>query len=224
MEKRYYSTNKPYAKHKKKRWGTKLLVKVVSFFAPTHTIHYKQKPADGEPVVYACNHDRAYGPLFVVLTFKQRFRPWVIDEVCHIKSAAKFARADFWQPKNIIGKIGSYLASMILKIPLPLIMRGLEAIPVFYDNRVTQTFTKSIQTLKEGIDIVIFPEERIPFSEINEEFQEGFVSIAKIYYDQTGKRLNFYPTYICKHNRTIQVGAPVEFNPDVPFREHQTQI
>lgn len=178
----------------------------------------------GEPAVYACNHDRAYGPMNMALFFPLRFRPWVIADVCYVRQVPAHVRADFWHPRRWWSKALCWIVSYLIALPLAYIMCGMEAIPVYYDGRARETFRKSVWSLKEGINIVVFPEKREPFSEYNEQFQDGFVLMAKQYYRDTGKCLKFYPTYVCRENRSIQVGHPIVFDPGASFKRHKVQI
>ncbi len=54
--------------------------------------------------------------------------------------------------------------------------------------------------------------------------QDGFVNIGKMYYRRTGKRLNFYPMYVCKETRRISVGMPIAYDPDLDPQEQREKI
>ena len=60
------------------------------------------------------------------------------------------------KPKGVrwIFKCISYLM-----VPIAVLFKSADAIPVYRDLRITQTFKKSIEALNEGCNIVIFPEK-----------------------------------------------------------------
>ena len=153
----------------------------------------------------------------MVTNFPLSFRPWVISDVCYIRSFPAFARSDFWHPKTWLGRAWWWLVSYLLAPLGAYLFSSVEAIPAYFDKRASITIRKSEETLEEGKNIVIFPENRTPFSPYNEDFSSGFIFTARRYYHKTGKRLLFYPVFCCKEQRVISVGKPIRYDPDQDF-------
>ena len=224
MQQKYFSTRKPYSKRKKTHPFYRFARKTMSIFYPRHQVNYKTAPDSVEVAMFIGNHARAYGPLTMVMCFDRSFRPWVINDILYFKSFPKFARWDFFPARTKLGKVGSWLLSY-LGAPLSVaVMTGAEAIPVYYDSRVRSTFTKTLQTLKEGKNVVVFADNRVPFSKYNQNFSSGFVHTARLYYKETGIKLKFYPFYICQARHTINIGTPIIFDPEKPFLTYREEV
>lgn len=88
-----------------------------------------------------------------------------------------------------------------------------------------QTLTQSLDALKNGESIAIFPS--IDYKS-NEEtigaIYEGFLSIEKYYYKETGQHLSFVPVYVSKAKRKIFVGEPITFSKEVPFAKERKNV
>lgn len=135
----------------------------------------------------------------------------------------------------MIGKVLKTLKFKWLLYPLAILLmpiivltfRAVEPIPVYhFSNKViNETFNKSIRTIEEGIDQVIFPERTE--NKVNNyvyEFNHGFPMVAQHYYNKTGKILKFYPTYCCPALKKVLVGEPISYNPQVPMKIQREQI
>lgn len=174
-------------------------------------------PEAGGPVLYIANHSIAYGPVSMYVAFDRRFRPWVISNVCHMRTFPAFARMDFFHPKNPVSRAFFWVASYILAPVGQWLFANVEAIPAHFSRDIVKSLQKSMETLEEGISLLIFPEERKYFSPYVEEFQDGFAYVARQYWKRYKKRLRIVPVYSCAWDKTITLGQPVEFDPKAPF-------
>jgi len=103
-------------------------------------------------------------------------------------------------------------------------MIGVGAIPIYGDVRVVTTFRESVRTLQAGISLVIFPENEEPYSEYTHGFSSGFVHVGRNFCAETGAGLNFYPVYVSKKTRTINIGEPVAYLPERDFSEQRVRV
>lgn len=62
------------------------------------------------------------------------------------------------------------------------------------------------------------------YLEYHKHFSVGFVNIARQYYKETKKRLEFYPVYCCKKKWIIVVGEPVKYDPMAEFSSERERI
>ena len=70
-------------------------------------------------------------------------------------------------------------------------MKSVEGIPVFKGKtRIRETIDLSVEAIEQGYNLVIFPENPTrKFSEYINDFDTGFIHLAKSYYLKTGKKL-----------------------------------
>lgn len=196
----------------------------VKQFFDKQVVEYAEKPADGEVAVYVANHAGAYGPISMELNFDRPFRPWVIRYLADFKVCKKFFFYEFLNAETKkckwLYKAIAFLGSIILS---PLI-RGYSAIRVYHGPKVMNTFKHSMQTLDEGKNVVIFPECNEYYSDYIHELNKGFVDLARMYYNERGVAVNFYPVYIAPGLHIIKVGKPVRYDPEVNYKKQRVTV
>lgn len=221
---KYYSPLKDFSKRKKHHPIYSFTKAIIKLFFPKNEFIWKtEKPAEGEPVFFVCNHTKIYAPVYFLLQ-KEKVRVWSNYNFLFYKSC--------WQ----------HLSSTVLKtfklgfllLPLAFILtpiivwtfRAIEPIPVYHsDKNVLETFKKSIQTMEEGIPQVVFPE--CTKNQVNKymyELHAGFPLVAQDYYDKTGKIMKFYPVYCAEALHTFLVGDPISYNPEIPLKVQRNDI
>jgi len=223
-KKKYYAMNKPY--YTRKRWN--LLFKLVAliarlFFVKKHELRFQEEIDFSTPSIYIGNHATTATPSAIHLYFPGKKRPWVVGDMCSLKTIPKYAKEEFWtnyKPKWLFQKVLPVLVAPIGYM----IMRGAEAIPVYRDGRMIVTIKKTVQSLEDGVNVYIFPEYDQPYSEYHNDFEDGFVNVASVYYRKTKKKLKFYPLYNCFDKRIMSFGVPIEFNPDNSLEEERKRI
>lgn len=193
---------------------------------PPHTTVW-EAAYEGEPAVFAANHDRAYGPLIYCTRFElaKQLRPWVTDKMCFIKEVPRHIRGDFWwRPNRWYSRFLDYTIAYLIAPIVVGIMSGIDAIPVYKDRRITETFKESIAALNEGCSLLIFPERVESFDAYAASISQGFLHLAKKYHRETGKCLSFYPTYASAAKREIRVAPPAIYDPALPFTKQKLAI
>jgi hypothetical protein len=222
MKKKYYSPIKEYSKVKRYHPFYNFFRGVLKLSFPKNELVWKtEKPKDNEPVFFVCNHTKLYAPAYFLLN-KKPFRVWSNCYFLFYK--------DCWQHlKKHVCKNHKYLypLAFLLTPLIVLTFRALNPIPVYHKSSkvITETFAKSIYTMEEGMNQVIFP-ERTEFM-VNKyvyQFNHGFPMVAQIYYEKTGKCMKFYPVYCAQKLRILAVGEPITYNPEIPIKTQRTQI
>lgn len=198
-------------KNKKKGFLYKILrFFILCFYRKRKFIGLENVPQD-EPIVFAGNHCQMHSPMAIELFFPFDKAIWCNGEMMNVKEIPSYAYKDFWsqKPKGVrwIFKCLSYLL-----IPIAVVFKSADAIPVYRDLRITNTFKKSIEALDEGCKIVIFPEKAEGYNNIINDLNLYFVDLAKFYYKSTGKELTFVPMYNAHTLKTICFGKPIKFN------------
>lgn len=217
--------NKVKYKYKNKKKG--LFYKILRFFV---LIFYRKRKFTGienvsveEPVVFISNHCQLHSPLATELFFPFDKAIWCNGEMMNVREIPSYAYKDFWsnKPKGIrwFFKGLSYLIA-----PVGFLFKSADAIPVYRDLRITQTFKKSIEALNEGCNIVIFPEKAEGHNNIINDLNLYFVDLAKFYYKTTGKELSFVPMYNAHKLKTICFGKPIKFDSKDTIENQRTVI
>lgn len=136
----------------------RILRTILGLFIPkTKTIW--DEPWDGEPCVFCPNHDRAWGPINMCVTFDERDRihPWYNAGIIDRKGLPAYVRNDnWWNPKSKLAWFYNATIPYLVSWILPPIIKTTPGIPVYYDAKVATTFRKSTDQLKQGESLVIF--------------------------------------------------------------------
>lgn len=169
------------------------------------------------------NHSQVYGPVSCELYMKEKFKIWCACDVMDKKIIKDYAYEEFWgrKPKAIkwffylISRTASWFTS---------VFTDAHTLPVYRGMKIMTTYKLSIQSLEEGYNNVMFAENYNPHNNIVNEFKQGFVDLARIYYTKTGKKISFVPMYIAPELRKIFLCEPIEFIPELSPEEERTRI
>ncbi len=198
------------------RWFVKL------FYPKIQVVGIENLPQ--EPCLVVSNHGQMNGPIAGELYFPGKRYIWCAGEMMRLKEVPDYAYRDFWghKPKSVrwLYKILSYVIAPISVC----VFNNAHTIGVYRDKRVIQTFRETTDKLQAGANVIVFPEHAVPYNHIVCDFQDGFVSVAKSYYRQTGKRLAFVPMYLAPDLKQMVLGKPVVFDPDAPVKEERQRI
>lgn len=211
-------------KRRKDYWLFRILRGLVWLFSPKFQI-YGLENLPEEPCIIAGNHSHMYGPIAGELYFPGKLKIWCNHEMMYLKEVPAYTFYDMWAHKPHwwtwpFCKILSYLIA-----PLSVcLFRNAKTIPVYRDNRIITTFRKTVESLSDGENIIIFPEHYTPRNNIIYDFQNRFIDVAKLYYKRTGKALSFVPMYIAPKLKSIYLGEPVPFDPEQPMDTERERI
>ena len=193
-------------------------------------IFYKKRNFEGienlpnTPCIIVGNHAQSHGPLSCEFFFPAEKRIWTIHSVMNKKEFPAYAIDDFF-PEKKKGLMWFYKSATHITAPLgSYLFRNADTLPVFKDTRIVQTFQLSIQALEDGKNIIIFPENREPFNNIINNFQERYVDLARLYHKKTGKTLEFVPMYNAASLKKVILGKPIKFNPYNNIEDERTKV
>ncbi len=170
------------------------------------------------------NHSQMNGPLAGEFYFPGEHYIWCAGEMMDRKAVAAYAFQDFWSQKPKWTRPFYKLLSHMI-VPLSVcIFNNAHTIAVYRDIRIMSTFKETINQLKEGANVIIFPEHDVKHNHIVYDFQENFVDVAKLYWRKTGIRLAFVPMYLAPKLRKMYLGEPTYFDPEAPIEDERKRI
>lgn len=210
-------------KQKKKPWLFRFIKYLVRLFYPKIEVEGLEN-LPNEPCVIIGNHTQLNGPIACELYFAENYYTWCAAPMMKLKEVPAYAYKDFWSKKPKALRPFFKLASYLIAPLSVLIFNNARTIAVYKDSRVLSTFKESIAKLKDGNNVIIFPEHDVKHNHIVYDFQEGFVDIARLYYKRTGKELYFVPLYIAPKLKRMYLGKPIKYAADTPAAEERRRI
>ena len=167
------------------------------------------------PAIFASNHVGSAGPIAIATSLPLRLYPWAVGDMMDFSRAPAYLYNDFVHPAlKLDGRLGMLVAYLISRISVRLLF-SMQAIPV--DTSLgwsSEYFYKSLAYLREGKDLLVFPENPQkaidPFTGFH-AFNSGFCWLGEMYRISTRKRLPIYPVAIQPKCMHITIGKPVYF-------------
>ncbi|MBO5252582.1 MAG: hypothetical protein J6C51_01385 [Clostridia bacterium] len=177
-----------------------------------------------EPVIFVGNHCQMNGPIVGELYMPDEPYIWCAGEMMHLKDVPAYAFRDFWSQKPKWTHPFFKLLSYIIAPVSVCVFNNARTIGVYHDARLLSTFRGTVEKLKEGKSVVIFPEHDVPHNHIVCDFQDKFIDVAKMYHRKTGKEVAFVPVYIAPKLRKVYFGEPVRFSASAPIDQERRRI
>lgn len=225
--KRYYSSTKPYY-NRKRFWPINKLGELLLGLKYRNkvTVNFAEILPEQEAVIIVSNQAGSFGPLSLHYNYKRKKRMWLNSGLIIQEEIPDYLK-DIYHIDNdgFKGKMLRY-TSFLIKPVVSSAFKSVEAIPVYRDTRIKTTLRKTNETLRSGIDIILFPESCIKHSEFKyvNQLQDGFVFSALYYYKETGRRVRFYPAYVSMDKRVISIGKHILYDPNNTLREERERI
>ena len=196
---------------------------LVWLFYPKMTVVGRENLPEDACIVVG-NHTQMNGPICGELYFPGKRKIWCAHQMMYLKEVPAYAFQDFWSSKPKWTHWFYRLLSYIIAPVSSCVFNNANTIAVFRDNRLITTFKQTIAELENGGNVIIYPECYEPHNHIVYQFQDKFIDVAKLYYKRTGKAVSFVPMYIAPALKTMYIGKPTAFNPDVPMEQERQRI
>ncbi len=196
---------------------------LVKLFYPKIQVEGLENLPDA-PCVIVANHCQMNGPIATELYFPGNHYIWCAGEMMHLKAVPDYAYQDFWGRKPGYIRWFYRLLSYIIAPISVCVFNNAHTVAVYRDKRIISTFRDTLARLKEGANVIIFPEHDAPFNHILCDFQDGFVDIARSYRKQTGKVLQFVPMYLAPKLGKMVLGKPIAYCPEASVKEERHRI
>ena len=196
---------------------------LVQFFYPKITVVGQENLPDA-PVIAVGNHSQIHGPITAELYYPGKRRIWCAGQMMHMKEVPAYAYQDFWSGKPKWSRWFFRILSYLIAPIAACVFNNAFTIPVYRDTRLLNTFRQSVSALEDGSSLIIFPECAAKHNSIVNQFQDKFIDVAKLYYKRTGKAVSFVPMYLAPALKTLYLGTPIPFRPDVPIAQERERI
>lgn len=211
------------AEPKKPSRSYKIIRKIIWFFYPKMKL-YGQENLPDEAVILVGNHTQLHGPIAAELYGPGEHYTWCAGQMMHREDVAQYAFQDFWSQKPRYTHWFYRILSHLI-VPLSLcVFNNANTIGVYHDTRIVGTFKNTVNRLREGANVVIFPEHDVKFNHIIYDFQDKFIDVAKLYYKRTGKAVCFVPLYIAPKLKGMYLGTPTRFQPEASMDQERQRI
>lgn len=166
-----------------------------------------------KPSIILSNHVGTIAPLALELYWDVPFRFWGAGEMNDsFKSMYKYQSRVYFHEKK---KMPLFLARLYCLLATPLtwwFYKGLDLISTYKDARFKRTLTQSIETLKNGKSLVIFPEMSINgYTDELKGFYAGFVVLCRLCLKE-GIDVPIFPAYYKKKENVYVFGKKIDFS------------
>lgn len=177
-----------------------------------------------EACIIVGNHSQIHGPLIGELFFPEPIRIWCAGAMMELKTVPAYAFADFWSQKSKFSQPYYKLCSYLIAPLAAFLFSNAQTIGVYRDGRILSTFKKTVEALKNGENILIFPEHDVKYNHILYDFESHFIDVAKLYCKRTGKEVLFVPAYFSPRLKQVTFGTPIRFDAAADINEERLRI
>jgi 1-acyl-sn-glycerol-3-phosphate acyltransferase len=169
------------------------------------------------PAIYIANHLGTIGPIETILSVPVRFYPWIIAEMIDFKRAPEYMFNDFVHPVlHLNGRFGKTFSTLLTKISVRL-LRAIGSVSIDrFGGLTTDGFRHSLRLLREGKNLLIFPEDPLlPLDPdtLMRHFMLGFATLCSLFQTDEGTILPVYPMAVHASSETVSIGAPEFYCP-----------
>ncbi len=209
---------------KKRKWWFRALKKMMKGrYKRPEFIYLGEEIGNGGLIL--SNHEGTDAPLSLELYLNKPIRMWGANEMnSGLIPMYKYQTRVYYHEKkgwNI------HLARLFCLIASPLtnlFYKGLDLISTYHDTRLIKTVRESIEAVKNGENVVVFPEDSTNgyLAEL-EGFHKGFTAFAEASY-RKGIDLPIYVTYFNKKALLYMVDAPVKYSQLIANGETRDEV
>ena len=196
----------------KRKWYFRILKTLtkVRYKKPTF-IYLGEEISNGGVIL--CNHEGTDSPMSFEIYSNKPVRFWGAYEMNSglIKMYKYQSRVYFHEKKHW----NLFLARLFCLIASPLtnlFYSGLNLISTYKDARFTKTLKESVSALKDGYNVMIFPEKSDDgYKEVLDGFFGGFILLGE-YSKKQGLDIPIYIAYFNKKNKVFLIDEPILFS------------
>ena len=201
---------------------------VVRLFIPKLDVRWRV-PFDGQPCVFVCNHERAYGPLEMATRFPLREDSpiWIFADPLEKETVPAYIRQDhWWREDSRLAPLWDRIVPPVMSRVLPFVLKSPPHVPVYHDGRAATTMKESLRLLQSGKNLVIFPEIPTGFGlHDTGKINEGWLMLLPMYEKRTGRPLQVWPIHLDPvHRKVMEIREPFTMDSDHPLRDQVPEL
>ena len=158
--------------------------------------------------LYLANHANKTGPLIYEMFLPVYHVKWGAHEMLgNYDSRRAYLRDVLYIRKNRVPRRKAAAKALFEGVFSKYIYRGMKVLPTYPDGRLIRTVKKSVELLKNGLSLMIYPENsNTGYHDVLVELFAGFSLVMEQYRKSTGKDIPVCPVYYHRRKRLIVVG------------------
>lgn len=197
----------------RKKLSFKLARGLVKLLYPRPKYRFLGEGFGEGPFIFIANHSGSNTPTRVECYFPKDFYMWgTYETTVGFKSLHKYLIHTYYHQKK---KVPLLFASIIGTIFAPfayMFFQEMRIIPTYTDHRFITTIKASMNVIKDGKAIVIYPEDSSDgYKEKIEKFYNGFLAIGEIA-KKRGYDLPIFVSYYHKKQREFIIDKPISYS------------
>lgn len=203
---------KEVKKVKKRKWWFNFLKKIMVIRYKRPTFRFLGEEFSNGAIIIS-NHEGTDAPLSLEMYTSVPLRMWGAHEMnSGLIPMYKYQTKVYYHEKKH-WNLACARAFCLIASPLTnLFYKGLDLISTYKDARFYKTIRESTDALKEGCNIVVFPEDSTKgYLPELEGFYGGFLMLAEMCYKK-GMDVPIFVTYYRKNDLTYIVDKPVKYS------------
>lgn len=197
---------------KKRKWWFTLLKKLMRMRYKKVKFEYLGEEIDKGAIIL-CNHEGTDGPMSWEMHSQKQVRFWGAHEMnSGLKKLYEYQTKVYYHEKKHWNLSLARLFCLIASPLTNLFYKGLDIISTYQDGRFRNTLKESVKSMKEGENIVLFPEiSDEGYQDVLKGFHGGFVSLAKVC-EKENIDAKIFISYFNKKKKLCIVDKPVLFS------------
>ena len=208
----------------KRKWWFKLLKKIMKIRYKKPAFMFLGEPFSNSSIILS-NHEGTDAPMSLEIYGKAPIRMWGAHEMnSGLVKMYKYQTKVYYHEKKHWNLFAARAFCLIASPLTNLFYKGLNLISTYKDQRFIKTIKQSIEAIRNGENIVIFPEDSSKgyLAEL-ESFYMGFIALAETCM-RRGIDVPIYVTYFRKSDKVYIVDAPVSYSTLIQNGETKEQI
>lgn len=211
-------------KAKKRRWWFRAMKKIMKIRYKEPQFVYLGEQIDKGAIILS-NHEGTDAPMSLEMYCNAPLTMWGAHEMnSGLVNLYKYQTKIYYHEKKhwnlFLARVFCLLASPLTN----LFYKGLDLISTYRDSRLKTTIKQSVDALKNGDNIVIYPEDSTNgYQETLEGFYAGFVLLAEVCL-RRGMDIPIFVTYFNKKNKVYMVDKPVMYSSLIKNGETKEQV
>ena len=202
---------KKKVKHNRKLWFRNLC-KVMKIAIKKSEFQYLGEEIQPGSIILS-NHVGTSAPLALELYGPKNIRHWGAHEMnSGLIKLYKYQTKVYYHEKKHWNLFAARMFCLIASPLTNIFYKGLRLISTYRDHRLKHTIEESVEAIKSGESIVIYPEDSTKgYLDELEGFHAGFVLLAKTCLSK-GIDVPIYVTYYNKKQKKYMIDKPVKYS------------